>query len=555
MKKFTTTLIIVLIAAVSAQFYKPPDENKFSTRAQKFLDSGKKETRGFVIYFTDKDIFDQEGFENAKKTVQLDEKTLKRRAKTFKRENDLILFSDLPVNEAYIEKLGIENIRARSKWLNFVSSEISAAKALEISGHEFVRKIDILPKKGKKPDLELKPAVSPVKDAFYNYTFSQVNQINIPAVHDLGHTGQGVRLLVIDTGFNKDHEVFDSLTVVNEWDFIFNDGETANDANDVTDQEGHGTACWGIAAGYKPGTYVGPAFGADFLLAKTEDYTSESTLEEDYMVAALEWGELNGADVASISLGYSTFDDPADNYTYEDMDGETAICTLGAKRAAYLGMVVCNSMGNSGSSSWKYLSAPADADSIISVGAVDINGSIASFSSYGPSYDGRIKPEVVAMGVSDYYAVSTNNSGYSTGNGTSFATPLVAGAACLLLSAHPDWTNLDVREALMMTADRANDFPYAESDRYGWGLIDVLAALNYVHLTDPQNVTTSVSGSTLTVSWDAVTNAQSYLVYHSDLPYEGFTYLGTTDQTSYPVSVSSATKKFYYIKASNQEMK
>ncbi|MFO7810809.1 MAG: S8 family serine peptidase [Candidatus Delongbacteria bacterium] len=360
-----------------------------------------------------------------------------------------------------------------------MSAEISAEKALDISDKEFVRKIDILPKKNRPPVIDQVKPSQIEKDDFYGYTLGQVKQINIPSAHALGYYGQGTRLLMIDTGFDQDHEAFDSLTVVDEWDFIFNDGETGNDESDFTDQEGHGTACWSIAAGYAPGTFVGPAFRADFLLAKTEDYLNESTLEEDYMVAALEWGEARGADVASISLGYSTFDDPADNYTYADMDGQTAICTLGAKRAAYLGMVVCNSMGNSGNSSWKYLSAPSDADSIVSVGAVDINGNIASFSSYGPSYDGRIKPEVVAMGVSDYCASSGTSNRYTSGSGTSFSTPLVAGAACVVLSANPGWTNMQVREALMMTADRASD---PDSTRYGWGLIDVLAAINYTQV-------------------------------------------------------------------------
>jgi subtilisin family serine protease len=554
--KITNILTIMALTAslCAMEFYTPPKANKFSQRAEQFINSGTKETRGFVIYFTDKNIFDQKGYDTAKSEVDINEKTLRRRAKTFKRENELLLFSDLPVYEEYIEKLGLGKMRARSKWFNFVSAEISAEKAVEIAGQPFVKRIDILPK--VKRDLRLKDDLKDkgqnAKDAFYGNSYNQSNQINVPAAHALGYKGQGTRLLIIDTGYNKDHQAFDSLTVVDEWDFIFNDGETANDGNDVTDQEGHGTACWSIAAGYKIGKLVGPAHKADFLLAKTENYVSETTLEEDYMVAALEWGEALGADVASISLGYSTFDNPADNYTYADMDGETAICTLGAKRAAYLGVVVCNSMGNSGNDSWKYLSAPADADSIISVGAVDSLGVIASFSSYGPSYDGRIKPEVVARGVYDLYARATTDTGYSRGNGTSFSTPLVAGAVCMILSAHPDWTNMDVREALMMTADRSS---VPDSTRYGWGLIDVLAAIYYVHLSDPKNVTTSVSGTTLTVSWDAVTNARSYLIYHSDLPYEGFAYLGTTDQTSYPVNVTSATKKFYYIKASNQEMK
>lgn len=553
MKLINILIFMVITASLeAAEFYTPPKENKFSKNADSFINSDTKETRGFVIYFTDKNVFDQKVYEQALSSVKLDEKTIRRRARTFKRENNLIMLSDLPVNEAYIEKLGLEKVRAVSKWFNFVSAEISAEKALEISKLDFVRYIDILPKKGKYPEIKQETGIGGSKDTFYNLTYDQVNQINVPAVHALGHTGQGVRLLIIDTGFKKTHPAFDSLTVVDEWDFIFNDGNVSYDANDViTYQESHGTSCWSIAAGYDPGTFVGPAYGSDFLLAKTEDYVNEGIVEEDRMVAALEWGEARGADVASISLGYSEFDDPLDNYTYEDMDGQTAVCTLGAKYAAFLGVTVCNAMGNSGTSAWHYLSAPADADSIISVGSVDLNGTIASSSSYGPSYDQRIKPEVVARGVSDYNA-NYSTDGYGTGSGTSFATPLVAGVSCLLLSAHPDWTNMDVREALMMTADRASD---PDSTRYGWGLIDALASVNYVHLADPQNVTTSVAGSTLTVSWSAVTNALSYLVYHSDDPYSGFTYLTTTDQTSYDISVTSATKKFYYIKASNQEMK
>lgn len=553
MKKIIMIIFLWMLSFVfAAEFYTAPKENKFSDRAENFINSKSGEDGAFVIYFTDKNIFDQSSFIKAKSGILLDEKTLKRRAKTFKRENDLVLFSDLPVNQEYIDKLELEKIRTKSRWFNFVSAEISSDKAVEIAKNSFVKYIDILPKVKKDLSIKSEQPSESSKDAFYNLTYNQVNQINIPAVHALGYKGQGARLMIVDTGFNKDHQVFDSLTVVDEYDFIYGDDETADDLNDSTGQEGHGTACWSIAAGYKPGTFVGAAFRSDFLLAKTENYASEGTYEEDYMVAALEWGEGLGADVASISLGYSEFDDPADNYTYSDMNGVTTICTLGAKQAAYLGMVVCNSMGNSGTSAWHYLSAPADADSILSCGSVDLNGVIAASSSYGPSYDGRIKPEVVARGVSDSYAVSSTNTTYSTGSGTSFATPLVAGVACMLLSAHPDWTNMDVREALMMTANRASN---PDSTRYGWGLIDALAAVSYVHLADPQNVATSVTGTTLTVSWNAVTNANSYLVFHSDLPYEGFTYLATTDQTNYPVSVTSATKKFYFIKASNQEMK
>lgn len=557
MKNIIALILTVLTFNLMANnFYLAPKENKFSKRAENFINSGSKETKAFVIYFTDKNVFDKKTYDKAISEVEISDKALKRRAKTFKREDNLILFSDLPVYKKYIDELELKNIRSESKWLNFVSATITPEKAIEISKKDFVRRIDILPKKGKRIEIKNTKTTKDSIDPFYGSTFEQVNQANVPAVHDLGYHGEGVRLLIIDTGFNKSHEVFDSLTVVAEHDFIFDDNNVSYDANDVISyQEKHGTACWSIAAGYKPGVLVSPAYRSDFLLAKTEDYVNEGTFEEDWMVAAMEWGEALGADVASISLGYTEFDDPADNYTYEDMDGETTICTLGAKRAAYLGVTICNSMGNSGSTAWKYMSAPADVDSIISVGAVDVNELIASFSSYGPTYDNRVKPEVVAWGVNNFHAEYTATDDYLRGSGTSYSTPLTAGVACLLLSAHPEWTNMDVREALMMTADRAGDLPYPESDRYGWGLIDALAAVNYVHVEDPQNVSTSIAGSILTVSWDVVAGAKTYLVYHSDDPYSGFTYLSTTDQAQWQTTVTNATKKFYYIKASNQELK
>jgi serine protease AprX len=479
MKKLIIAVTIIFTFNLfSNGLYTPPKENKFSPRAEYFINSGTKENKAFVIYFTDKNVLDQKSYEEAISKVEISEKALNRRAKTFRRQDNLISFSDLPVHQGYIEELGLKNIRSESKWFNFVSAEITADKAIEVSKNNFVRYIDILPAKGKKLDTKSIEVNSSKDPRFYGDAYDQVNQINIPAVHDLGYHGEGVTLLIIDTGFKKDHEVFDSLTVIGERDFIFDDNNVSLDSNDViTYQETHGTACWSIAAGYKPNTLVGPAYRSNFLLAKTEDYLNESTLEEDYMVEALEWGEALGADVVSSSLGYSEFDDPLQNYAYEDMDGETAICTQGAKRAAYLGVLICNSMGNSGGDTWKYMTAPSDADSIISVGAVDLNGDIALFSSYGPTYDGRIKPEVVAWGVNNYTAVYTSTTSYGTGSGTSYSTPLTAGVACLLLSAHPEWTNMDVREAMMMTADRSSN-PDTDG-RYGWGLIDALAAVNY----------------------------------------------------------------------------
>ncbi|MCH7732685.1 MAG: S8 family peptidase, partial [Candidatus Marinimicrobia bacterium] len=180
-----------------------------------------------------------------------------------------------------------------------------------------------------------------------------------------------------------------------------------------------------------------------------------------------------GADVVSSSLGY------LDWYTYPDMDGNTAVTTKAMDIAASVGIVCVTAAGNEGDDDWYYIIAPADADSVISVGAVDMNGVIAGFSSHGPTYDGRIKPEVCARGVSTVCASPFNVDQYTRKGGTSLSTPLVAGAAAVILSAHPDWTPMMVREALMKTASRA-DYP---DNSYGWGVIDVWEAIRFDSFT------------------------------------------------------------------------
>ena len=191
--------------------------------------------------------------------------------------------------------------------------------------------------------------------------------------------------------------------------------------------------------------------------------------EEDNYVAGLEWGEENGADVVSTSLGY------LDWYEYSDMDGNTAVTTIGVDIAASLGVVCVTAAGNSGSSSWYYIIAPADADSVISVGAVDDNDIIATFSSHGPTSDGRIKPEVCARGRQTWCVNPNSNTNYSRLSGTSLACPLVAGAAALIIQARPDWSAMEVREAMMMTASNADN----PDNTYGYGILNAGEAINY----------------------------------------------------------------------------
>ena len=423
------------------------------------------------IYFTDKD--------NSGQNITLDDKAIQRRLKVDIKDT----WYDRPVAQSYIavmEELGAV-IHNKSRWLNAVSITSDINIINEISLLPFVKKTVPVAvyKKNKREFSQLQSSrkLSVIDSLDYGYAQEQIEQINCHTAHQAGYTGQGVRVLILDTGFNTERSVFDSLTIIDEWDFINNDGNTENEANDYSSQHNHGTMVFSTLAGYDPGNLIGPAFGAEFLLAKTEDVTNESQVEEDNYVAALEWGEQLGADIMSSSLGY------LDWYSYCDMDGNTGVTTIAVDIATSLGMLCITSAGNWGTSSpppnpcdtlYYYISAPADADSVISVGAVNSNGEIASFSSHGPTYDGRIKPEVCARGVSTW-GVNPNSDSYRTGSGTSLSAPLVSGAAAVILSAHSDWTPMQVREAMMMTADRVDN----PDNNYGYGVIDVMAAIDY----------------------------------------------------------------------------
>ncbi|MCK4858095.1 MAG: S8 family serine peptidase [candidate division Zixibacteria bacterium] len=311
-----------------------------------------------------------------------------------------------------------------------------------------------------------------------------------------GYTGQGVIISVFDTGFRKSHNAFAQAyaegRVLAEWDFVFGDGDVANEAEDLSSAWNHGTSTWSICGGASAGVHYGPGFGASFILCKTEDVRGETPIEEDNWVAASEWVDSIGADIITSSLSYT------DWYTASDYDGNTCVTTVAADIAAANGILVCNSAGNGGPGA-STIGAPADADSILAVGAVDSYGTITYFSSRGPTYDGRIKPEVCARGYNVHRATSDNDGSFSPyGSGTSFSCPLVAGAAAIVMSAQPAWTNMQVREALMLTADNTL-FP---NSTYGWGIIDTWAAIQMQF--EPSYVAGDADGNSLVNIADVV---------------------------------------------------
>lgn len=427
------------------------------------------------IFFRDKGFqtAGEREFRTSQLLGSLGERCLRRRAKARGMFGALVDEEDLPLHAPYLQKVRAlaRRVRVESRWLNAVSVEATAAQAEALAGLDFVTAVKLVGAwKRSEPIIGSGDAGTgtPLQPD-YGGSFTQLNQISIPPLHRLGYSGRGVLVGLLDTGFRKSHEVFRSTRLIAEHDFVFGDGDVSQDKGNSSDySDAHGTATWSLSGGYRPGQLVGAAYGADFLLAKTEVETYEKPIEEDYWVAGIEWAEGLGVDVVSSSLGYT------DWYKFQDLDGKTAVTTRAANRAVSLGVVVVNAAGNERGNAWNHIIAPADAFEVISVGAVNSGAGLASFSSPGPTADGRTKPEVCALGVNDWIAqnLTDGRDTYASGSGTSFSTPLVAGAAALILEIHPDWTPQQLRNALLETASRS-DRP---DNDFGWGIANVARA-------------------------------------------------------------------------------
>ena len=455
---------------------------------------GKTGQSKYWVYFRDKGhggLLKGQQLE-AMARAHLSERAVQRRLKRGS-GSSLFDFTDVPVYPGYIRRVRAEGFRVWtvSKWLNAVSVFASPESIGRLRSLPFVRKVDpvnvfIRPPIGQKPAKKWEtPAFEKaIRDHSLHYgpSFRQDSVIHVPEVHDLGYNGSGVLVGMLDTGFNwKHHKAFQNLNVVAEYDFIHHDSITANQAKDSLyfpdkpGQDSHGTETLSSMAGFDPGELIGPAYGASFALAKTEYVPTETRIEEDNWVAGIEWEDSLGADVVSSSLGYLDFDN---GFTYDpktQLDGNTAVTTIAADLAVKKGIVVVNSAGNEGHTHPTTLITPADGDSVIAVGAVRMDGEIASFSSDGPTSDGRIKPDVVAPGVSVYVVSPYTTDGYTRSSGTSFSCPLTAGVSALILSAYPELKPMQVRDALRNTANNAKH----PNNLYGWGLIDAYKALEY----------------------------------------------------------------------------
>ncbi|MCA0362636.1 MAG: S8 family serine peptidase [Bacteroidetes bacterium] len=375
---------------------------------------------------------------------------------------------DIPVNKTYIDQIITKGAKVlgKSKWLNAVLIAATETQLNEIKKLSFVSSVegngDI---KGARigTTANFNNKFGTQEDYNYGNSLNQIQQIGADKMHKAGFTGKGILIAILDSGFEKaiNLEVFKHLVSENKiimtYDFV-------DQESDVYDDHNHGTSVLSCIAAKSPGKLYGTAPDASIALFRTEDVSSETKIEEVNWLLAAEKADSLGADVINSSLGYYEFDNPKQNYVYTDMDGNKTISAKAADFAVGVGIIVVVSAGNEGNTAWKYISTPADADSVISVGAVDVGGNPAGFSSFGPGPTGTIKPEVAARGSSTVLAYPNNTIGAS--NGTSFSSPIMAGFCASLKQEFPTLTALQMREVIIKSASK-----YETPDtRVGYGI-------------------------------------------------------------------------------------
>jgi len=426
-----------------------------------------------------------------------------------KRANFRANESDRPVSGGYVREIERRGGKLRNAfaWGNAASFAVHASRLGEIASLPFVKSVSpvgvYVRKNTGGPGLY--KTASPLLETGYGW---HMEMVNVPMAHEyleakkLGDPGSGVVMAFFDGGFRLDHRAYaravDSGSVIATYDFV--DGDTTvsdpdsvagNPSHPYYEEDRHGTQTLSLAAGYHPGNYMGAAWGARFALARTEDGGVESRVEEDNWAAAVVWADSLGVDIISSSLGYRDgFTDSTDNWRYNDMDGATTIISIAAAGAVARGMIVVNSMGNEGSSTSGTITAPADVDGVVSVGAVNIGRGLASFSSTGPTADNRVKPEVVAPGVGvklpNPYGAGFAD--YTTGSGTSFSAPIVSGIFALILQANPGISADAARERLYTSCSFALGQTYVDN-KFGHGIPNALLAMMggdeiFVRITD-----------------------------------------------------------------------
>ena len=401
-----------------------------------------------------------------KPEMYLSKKSIERR----KRQGLEIDSTDLPVCKKYVDairKKGV-HVLVTGKWDNFVTVSCNDSMLIaEIAGLPFVRSTErvwrgVAKRASERDSLINKPLRT---DSLYGPAITQIKMSHADRLHEAGFKGQGMTIAVIDAGFhNVDKiEAMKNINILGTRDFV-------NPEADIYAESSHGMSVLSCMAMNQPTVMIGTAPEASYWLLRSEDEYSENLVEQDYWAAAIEFADSVGVDLVNTSLGYYSFDDPTKNYRYRDLNGHYALMSREAAKAADKGIVVVCSAGNSGSGSWKKITPPGDAENVITVGAVNKYGVLAPFSSVGNTADGRVKPDVVAVGLGSDVMGTDGNLRHA--NGTSFSSPIMCGMVACLWQACPELTAKEIIELVRRSGDRAV-FP---DNIYGYGIPDLWKA-------------------------------------------------------------------------------
>ncbi len=436
------------------------------------------------------------------------------------RYNIAVTESDLPVSNYYIDSLKSLGCKIvlKSRWFNAVVIQSTDTALLDtIQNISFVDSLHRFSPTAKK-NINTKPVenIQSVSD-FYNYGngYNQIHLHKGEILHNNGFRGEGMLIGIIDAGFtNVDNiegfaHLFNENKIIATYDFVKQDSFVYN-------YHTHGTQVLSTIASYLPGDFIGTAPEANFVLLRSENGFSEYKIEEDYWIAAIEMADSIGVDVVNTSLGYNRFDDSRQDYTYEDLNGKTARISIAATMAARKGIIVVCSAGNEGANSWHYITVPADADSILTVGAVNSTGDIASFSSRGPTSDGRTKPDIVAKGLGTTVLAYDGN--VSSGSGTSFASPLMAGLVACFWQANKDKNNMEIIDIIKRYSSQYN----SPDNIKGYGIPDFEEALEVSYigssLSDDKFLYKSENPVKQNIRFSVISGyKQNILVYISDI--------------------------------------
>lgn len=453
----------------------------------------------YFVPFTDK--------ENTPYSINNPDEFLSNRAIT-RRENRNIPVTeqDLPVDPNYI--FSIRNVPGVTflyplKWFNGAVFSVQDTSVLtEIRNFTFVKSDEIvhtspdLDLSGKKAKVEKVRGKSPKvnENNDLGEAQAQIEQIGLDSLHLLKYTGRGILIGVLDAGYSEAKEIeaiahlFDNDRIKGERDFVSHSGSQLYSAST------HGTAVLTTMAASKPGEIMGTAPDAEYLLIRTENGAAEfEFLVEEYNWAAgAEFADSAGADILNTSLGYTEFEDENQNHTYEDLDGNTTPITRASNIAFSKGMLVINSAGNLGNSSWKYISAPADGKDVLAVGGVNNNGSHVGFSGIGPNSAGQVKPDVAALGRS-VASAHTSPADIRLVSGTSFSAPLLSGAAACLWQAYRQLSHEEIKQLIIESAHL-----YPESnDNLGYGIPNFRAAYDKLEEAEVDSIITRRKNQTL----------------------------------------------------------